>query len=112
LSRFVEKVLNLLEIGGAFYTVLPSVHLENGKDKLGTWYRTELVDAASRPVTVCSWLKQSTCTKVTCESKSDWAEPSELITIGKVCSGVTVPRTKVVEYIAGAPPGRRFQLEP
>jgi SAM-dependent methyltransferase len=112
LSRFVEKVLNLLEIGGAFYTVLPSVHLENGKDKLGTWYRTELVDAASRPVTVCSWLKQSTCTKVTCESQSDWAEPSELITIGKVCSGVTVPRTKVVEYIAGAPPGRRFQLEP
>lgn len=112
LSRFVEKALGLLEIGGTFYTVLSSVHLENGKDKLGTWYRTELVDEASRPVTVCSWLKQSTCTNVTCESKSDWTEPSELITIRKVCSGVTVPRTKVVEYIAGAPPGRRFQLEP
>jgi hypothetical protein len=70
LSRFVEKALSLLEIGGTFYTVLSSVHLENGKDKLGTWYRTELVDAASRPVTVCSWLKQSSCTKVTCESKS------------------------------------------
>jgi len=112
LSRFVEKALSLLEIGGTFYTVLSSVHLENGKDKLGTWYRTELVDEASRPVTVCSWLKQSTCTNVTCESKSDWTEPSELITIRKVCSGVTVPRTKVVEYIAGAPPGRRFQLEP
>lgn len=112
LSRFVEKVLNLLEIGGAFYTVLSSVHLENGKEKLGTWYRTELVDAESRPVTVCSWLKQTTCTKIECESKSDWDEPSELITIRKVCSGVTVPRTNTVEYMAGAPPGRRFQLEP
>jgi hypothetical protein len=111
LSRFIEKVLNLLEIGGAFYTVLSSVHLEDGKNKLGTWYRTELVDSASRPVTVCSWLKQSTCTKVTCESKSDWKEPSELIEVRKLCSGVSVPRTNLVEYMAGAPPERRFQLE-
>jgi SAM-dependent methyltransferase len=42
LSRFVEKVLSLLEIGGVFYTVLPAVHLEDGTDKLGTWYKTEL----------------------------------------------------------------------
>jgi len=111
LSRFVEKVLNLLETGGVFYTVLPAVHLEDGREKLGTWFRTELVDSASRPVTVCSWLKQSTCTKVTCESKSDWKEPSELIEVRKVCSGASVLRMKTVEYQAGAPPDRRFQLE-
>ena len=112
LSRFVEKVLSLLEIGGAFYTVLPAVHLEDGTDKLGTWYKTELVDAASRPVKVCSWLKQATCTKITCESKSDWDEPTQLIKIRKVCSGVSVSRTNLVEYMAGAPPGRRFQVAP
>ena len=112
LSRFIEKVLSLLEIGGAVYTVLPAVHLEDGTDKLGTWYKTELVDAASRPVKVCSWLKQTACTKVTCESKTDWDEPTQLIKIRKVCSGVSVPRTNLVEYMAGAPPGRRFQLEP
>ena len=112
LSRFVEKVLSLLEIGGAFYTVLPAVHLEDGTDKLGTWYKTELVDAASRPVKVCSWLKQTTGTKISCESKTGWDEPTQLIKIRKVYRDVTVPRTKLVEYIAGAPPGRRFQLEP
>ena len=112
LSRFVEKVLSLLEIGGAFYTVLPAVHLEDGTDKLGTWYKTELVDAASRPVKVCSWLKQTTCTKVSCESKTDWDEPTQLIKISKVCSGVAVPRTNLVEYMAGAPPNRRFQVSP
>ena len=112
LSRFVEKVLSLLEIGGAFYTVLPAVHLEDGTDKLGTWYRTELVDAASRPVKVCSWLKQTTCTKITCESKTDWDEPTQLIKVAKVCSGVAVPRTNLVEYSAGSPPNRRFQLDP
>jgi hypothetical protein len=112
LSRFVNKVLNLLEVNGAFYTVLSSVHLENAKEKLGIWYRTELVDAASRPVTLCSWLKRTTGTQVTCESKSDWDEPSELIKIRKLYSAVTVPRTNLVEYMAGAPPVRRFQLEP
>ena len=111
LSRFLERVLSLLEIGGAFYTVLPSVHLEDGTDKLGTWYLTELVDAASRPVKVCSWLKHTTCTKVTCESKRDWDAPTQLIKIQKVCSDVSVPTLKIVEYMAGAPPARRFQLE-
>jgi len=112
LSQLMEKVLSLLEIGGAFYTVMPGVHLEDGTEKLGTWYYTEVVDAASRPVKVCSWLKQSTCTKVTCESKSDWNPPSELIEVRKVCSGASIPRTKTVEYQAGVPPERRFQLEP
>jgi SAM-dependent methyltransferase len=110
LSRFLENVLNLLEVGGAVYTVLPAVHLEDGTDKLGTWYKTELVDAASRPVKVSSWLRQTTCTKVTCESKADWDEPTQLIKIRKVCSDVSVPRTNLVEYLAGAPPSRRFQL--
>jgi len=111
LSRFVEKVLSLLEIGGAFYTVLPSVHLEDGTDKLGAWYKTELVDAASRPVKVCSWLKQTPCAKITCESKPNWDEPTQLIKIDKICSGIAVPPTNVVEYTAGTPPSRRFQLE-
>jgi SAM-dependent methyltransferase len=112
LSRFLERVLSLLEIGGAFYTVVPSVHLEDGTDKLGTWYLTELVDAASRPLTVCSWLKQTACTKVTCESKRDWDAPTQLIKIRKVCSNVSCPTLKIVEYMAGAPPGRRFQMAP
>ncbi len=111
LSRFLENVLSLLEIGGAVYTVLPAVHLEDGTDKLGTWYKTELVDAASRPVKVSAWLKQTTCTKVTCESKADWDEPTQLIKIRKVCSDVSVPPTNLVEYLAGAPPSRRFQLQ-
>jgi SAM-dependent methyltransferase len=112
LSRYLERVLSLLKIGGAFYTLVSRVHLEDGRDKLGTLCDTELVDAASRPVTVCSWLKKTACVKVTCESKSDWDEPTELIKIRKVCSDVSVPTLKVVEYKAGVPPGRRFQLEP
>ena len=112
LSQFLEQVLSLLDIGGVFFTMVQSVHLENGKDKPNTWYLTELVDAAGRDVKVCSWLKQTGCVKVSCESKSDWDAPTELINIRKVCSDVFVPRTKLLKYEAGNPPGRRFQLEP
>ena len=112
LSRFVDKVLSLLEVGGGFYTLVPGVHLEDGKDKLGVFYLTELADAAGRDQKVCSWLKQTTCAKVTCESKSDWKRPTELINIRKVCSDTSVPRMKLVEFEAGYPPDRRFQLEP
>ena len=111
LSLFMDKTLGLLDIGGVFYTLLQSVHLENGKDNPSTWYLTELVDAAGRDVKVCSWLKQTTCVKVDCESKSDWDQPTELIGIKKVCSDVSVPRTKLLKYEAGNPPGRRFQLD-
>jgi hypothetical protein len=112
LSRFLEKALSLLEIDGIFYTMVQSVRLEDGKDKPNTWYLTELVDAAGRNVKVCSWLKKTACVKVGCESKSDWHTPTELINIKKVCSDVSVPRMKLLQYEAGNPPGRRFQLEP
>ena len=111
LSRFVDKVLSLLEVGGGFYSLLPGVHLANAKDRLGILYLTELEDAAGRPEKMCSWLKQIACTEVTCESKSDWKRPTELISIQKVCSDTSVPRMKLVEFEAGYPPSRRFQLE-
>jgi SAM-dependent methyltransferase len=112
LSLFLEKVLSLLETGGVFYTMVQGVHLEDGKDKPSSWYETELVDAAGRDVKVCSWLKKTACVQVSCESKSDWDSPTELIKIRKVCSNASIPRTKLVKYEAGNPPGRRFQLEP
>ena len=112
LSLFLEKVLSLLEIDGTFYTMVQSVHLENGKDKPNASYQTELVDAAGRYGKVCSWLKQTTCVQVGCESKSDWDTPTELINIRKVCSDVSVPRMKPLKYEAGNPPSRRFQWDP
>ena len=111
LSRFVDKVLRLLEVGGGFYTLATGVHLEGGKDKLGTLYLTELEDAFGRGVKVCSWLKKISCVQVTCESKSDRERPTELIKIRKVCSDTSVPRTKLVEFEAGYPPARCFQLD-
>lgn len=111
LSQFVETVLSLLEVNGVFYTVLQNVNLESGKDKPDPYYQTELVDAGGQGVKVCSWLKKTSCVKVVCESKSDWESPSELINIRKVCSDVSVPRMKLLNYESGNPPARRFQME-
>jgi hypothetical protein len=112
LSLFLEKVLSLLEINGSFYTVVQNVHLEGGISSLNDGFQTELVDAGGRDVKVCSWLKKTTCVKVVCESKSDWESPSELINIRKICSDISVPRMRLLQFQAGNPPGRRFQLGP
>jgi SAM-dependent methyltransferase len=112
LSQFVDKVLKLLEVGGSFYTLATGVHLEDGKDKLGTLYLTELEDPFGREVKVCSWLKKISCVQVTCDSKSDLKRPTQLIKIRKVCGDTSVPRMKLVEFEAGYPPGRCFQLDP
>jgi hypothetical protein len=113
LSLFLERVLGLLQTNGSFYTLAASVHLEDGKDDPArTWYLTELVDAAGRDVKVCSWLKRVACVEVVCESKSAWETPTELIHVRKVCGDVSVPRTTLLSYEAGNPPGRKFRLEP
>jgi len=112
LSQFLEKVLSLLESGGIFYTMVQNVDLEAGKENPKTGYQTALVDAGGRDVKICSWLKKTTCVKVVCESQPDWDSPTELINIRKVCSDISVPRVKLLQYQAGNPPGRRFQLEP
>jgi SAM-dependent methyltransferase len=111
LSQFIDKVLRLLEVGGSFYTLATGVHLEDGTDKLGTLYLTELEDAFGRRVKVCSWLKMISCVQVTCESKSDLKRPTELIKIRKVCSDTSIPHMRLVEFEAGYPPGRCFQLD-
>lgn len=112
LSGFVERTLRLLDTGGVFYTLVQSVRLEDGNDNPNASYLTEMVDAAGRDAKVCSWLKHISCVTVTCESKSGWNAPTELINIRKVCGEVSVPRMKLLQYEAGDPPGRRFQEEP
>ena len=112
LSVFMAKVLDLLEPNGSFYSLLQSVRLRNGKDNPNTWYLTELVDAGDRDVKVCSWLESIACVQVSCESKSDWDTPTELIHIRKVCDPVSVPPLEPLMYEAGNPPGRRFRLKP
>jgi hypothetical protein len=112
LSLFMEKVLSFLDVGGTFYTLIQNVDLEHDKDNPGhTSYQTELEDPAGNDVTVCSWLKKISCVNVACESKSDWDSPSELITIRKVCSDVSVPHMTLLEFDAGNPPTRRFLLQ-
>lgn len=112
LSLFLETVLSLLDIDGVFYTIVQSVDLEASKNNRTTGYQTELLAADGRGVKVCSWLKKTACAKVVCESKNDWDSPSELINFRKVCSDVSITRMKLLQYQAGNPPSRRFQLEP
>jgi SAM-dependent methyltransferase len=110
LSLFIEKILGALEVNGSFYSLLQSVRLEDGKEDANTWWLTEIKDRAGQDVKVCSWLKSISCVKVTCESKSAWDTPTELIRVQKVCNEFSVPKVTRVQYEAGNPPGRVFQL--
>ena len=113
LSLFVEKVLGFLELKGSFFTVLQDVHLEDGTNQpyyAGSPFLTEIANADGSEVKVCSWLKRITCVEVTCESRAEWQPPIEAFRIHKVCDDVKVPALVLINYVAGTPPERRFQL--
>jgi hypothetical protein len=113
LSLFMEKALGLLELNGSFFTVLQDVHREDGTNSPfypGSPFLTEIVNADGSELKVCSWLKRITCAEVTCEGKS-WEPPTEAFRIRKVCNDVTVPPLGLVNYQAGTPPERRFELK-
>ena len=112
LSLFLKTVLSLLEVDGVFFTLAQNVQLEAGKEQPASGLQTVLLDQGGGDIKMCSWLKKITCVKVSCESKSEWDSPTELIQVRKVCSDISVPRMKLVQFQAGNPPGRRFQLEP
>jgi hypothetical protein len=114
LSLFMDKVLQLLNLKGSFYTLLQDVKSEGGTNQpfyANSPYLTEIANADGSEVKVCSWLKSITCVEVTCELKTHWKPPVEVYRIHKVCSGVTIPALARMKYGAGTPPERRFQLK-
>ena len=114
LSSFMEKVLQLLDLKGSFYTLLQDVKSEGGTNQpfyANSPYLTEIANADGSEVKVCSWLKSITCVEVTCELKTHWKPPVEIYHVHKVCSGVTVPTLARISYGAGTPPERRFLLK-
>ncbi len=113
LSRYMEKVLDFLEIGGNFFGVLQDVDTEAGNRPFypNARFLTEILNADSSSVKICAWLKSISCVKATCELKSDWKPPIEKYHIRKACDAVRVPELLRVHYEAGTPPERRFQLQ-
>ncbi|MGZ9152819.1 MAG: hypothetical protein ACXW6J_05985 [Candidatus Binatia bacterium] len=114
LSSFTEKVLQLLDLKGSFYTLLQDVKSEGGTNQpfyANSPYLTEIANADGSEVKVCSWLKSITCVEVTCQLRTDWKPPVEIYHVHKVCSGVTVPALARIKYGAGTPPERRFLLK-
>lgn len=113
LSRFVENVLGFLKLNGIFYTVLQDVRSEAGTNRPyyeDSPFLTEIANADGSEVRVCSWLKSITCVEVACELKMQWNPPVEAYRIRKTCNDVTVPALKRINYEAGTPPQRRYQL--
>jgi len=114
LSSFMDKVLQLLDLKGSFYTLLQDVKSEGGTNEpfyANSPYLTEIANADGSEVKVCSWLKAITCVEVTCELKTHWKPPVEVYRIHKVCNAVTVPALAKIKYGAGTPPERRFLLK-
>jgi hypothetical protein len=112
LTRFMETVLDLLEVNGTFFSVLQDIRREEGTSTPfypGSRFLTELAEADGSELKVCSWLKRIGCAEVKCEPKTHWKPPVEAFRVRKVCEAVSVPPLSPVHYQAGTPPERRFQ---
>ncbi len=111
LSLFMENALNVLELNGSFFTILLDVHAENEANRRtasDSPFLTTLENADGSELKVCSWLKRIPCAEVTCEFKE--SPPVEAYRIRKVCNDVAVPALVPMQFKAGTPPERRFQM--
>jgi SAM-dependent methyltransferase len=115
LSRFMQTVMQLLEVDGSFFTLLQDVEVEEGTNK--PWYEdypyfsTEIESATGAKVPMCSWLKSITCAEVRCEARPDRRPQQEVYHVRKVCDQVSVPALVPVDFQAGTPPQRGYRLE-
>lgn len=111
LSAFMQQVLNLLEVGGSYYTVLINVHPEQPLlPRRAAGYQTEIVDAAGAEVKICAWLRRIGCVEVSCETDAASASSIERYRVRKTCAATVVPGLETVLFEAGAPPVRQFRL--
>jgi SAM-dependent methyltransferase len=113
LSRFMENVLDFLELNGSFYSLLQDVSSEAGTNKPfypGAPFLTEIKNADGSELKICSWLKSISCVEVSCELKDKWKPPIEVYHVKKVCSDVRVPTLAPVHFEAGTPPERGYRL--
>jgi hypothetical protein len=112
ISRFMERVLSILDVNGTFFTVLQDIQREDGANKphyAGSPFLTEIKNGDGSDMKMCSWLKRITCVQVACEPR-EWKPPTEAYRITKTCEDVNVPALTPVHYQAGTPPERRFEL--
>ncbi len=113
LSRFMARILDLLETGGSFYTLLINVQTASATSNGGkreAAFQTEILAADGMPVGICTWLRQIGCAEVTCDTDPRSETPIERYRIRKTCDQISVPVLEPVHFAAGTPPGRVFRL--
>ena len=114
LSIFIQKVLDILELHGEFYSLLLDVQLADGSQRAvakDVQLLTEIENADGSDGSVCSWLKSIACVEVTCEADTRLGRPIELYRMRKVCETVKVPALQLISFQAGTPPQRRFSAK-
>ncbi len=113
LTRFMEKVLEVLAVNGSFYTLHQDVMSEAGDNKphyAGAGFLTRILDADDKDISICAWLRQISCVEVDCPSKSGWVPPIQTYRVRKVCNETVVPRLDRLQYTSGTPPERVFRF--
>jgi SAM-dependent methyltransferase len=113
LSLFMLRILELLETGGSFYTLLINVQPETaaGRSAKSTAaFQTEILAGDGTPVKICAWLRQIGCAEVSCDTDPRSETPIERYRIRKTCDKVSVPVLEPVHFAPGTPPARQFRV--
>lgn len=114
LSRFMEKVLAVLDVNGVFYSLLLDVRPETEPDPAlyeGLLLLTDIERPDGSNVKICSWLKSISCVRVTCKTNTELKRPVEIYRVQKTCTSNVVPPLALSSFTAGTPPPRRYVLQ-
>lgn len=113
LTRFMERVLEVLAVNGSFYTLQQDAMSARGDNKphyAHAGFTTRILDDGNRDTSICAWLRQISCVEVSCESKGSWVPPIQAYRVRKVCNETAVPPLERLQYVSGTPPERVFRF--
>jgi hypothetical protein len=114
LDDVVEKVGELLKVGGSYYTLSQNQtkSMDRATGQWNSYYALSIIDRSGKKyLSIADWLNQGTCIRARQSSENlDRQVHFQRIIVEKTCEFFRVPELELTAWLDGGPPVRVYQI--